>query len=302
MQDRACINQKCRDPCPGTCGLNARCNVVNHNPICSCSPGFEGDPFVRCIKTERKPLSTYLYCLYVLFLHLGRPVVEPSGNPCVPSPCGPNSQCRVVGTQAACSCLPNYIGRSPNCRPECTINAECPSNLACINEKCRDPCPGSCGVQTTCVVVNHSPVCQCQVGFTGDPFAGCSQIPPRPTQPEIINPCNPSPCGANAVCKERNNAGSCTCLPEYFGDPYSGCRPECVINTDCSRDKACINNKCKNPCPGTCGLNAECRVANHAPSCSCLVGYTGNPAVACHLPQPSTYSLCLLLLYYFLFV
>ena len=68
------------------------------------------------------------------------------------------------------------MGRAPNCRPECTINAECPSNLACQNERCRDPCPGSCGVQATCVVVKHAPVCTCQPGFTGDPFAGCSAI------------------------------------------------------------------------------------------------------------------------------
>lgn len=96
------------------------------------------------------------------------------------------------------------------------------------------------------------------------------------------NPCHPSPCGANAVCKERNGAGSCTCLPEYFGDPYTGCRPECVTNSDCDRSKACINNKCKDPCPGTCGLHAECRVLNHAPSCTCLPDYTGDAATACH--------------------
>lgn len=97
------------------------------------------------------------------------------------------------------------------------------------------------------------------------------------------HPCNPSPCGANAVCKERNGAGSCTCLSEYTGDPYAGCRPECVMNSDCPRTRACINNKCKDPCPGTCGINAECSVNNHAPSCSCLLGYTGNPLRACHL-------------------
>jgi len=77
---------------------------------------------------------------------------------------------------------------------------------------------------------------------------------------EFPEPCNPSPCGANAVCKERNGAGSCTCLPEYSGDPYTGCRPECVLNTDCSKARACVRNKCVDPCPGTCGLNAECRV------------------------------------------
>ena len=98
------------------------------------------------------------------------------------------------------------------------------------------------------------------------------------------DPCNPSPCGANAVCKERNGAGSCTCLPEYSGDPYTGCRPECVLNTDCNRARACVRNKCVDPCPGACGLNAECRVVNHAPSCSCLPGYTGNPLSTCSLP------------------
>lgn len=103
---------------------------------------------------------------------------------------------------------------------------------------------------------------------------------------EIRNPCNPSPCGANSICKEQNGAGSCTCLPDYFGDPYTGCRPECVTNSDCPRERACTGNKCIDPCPGTCGINAECFVANHAPSCNCLPGYTGNPLSSCQLiPQ-----------------
>jgi hypothetical protein len=38
------------------------------------------------------------------------------------------------------------------------------------------------------------------------------------------------------------------------------------------------------PCPGACGLNAECHVVNHGPSCSCLPGYIGNPLSACSLP------------------
>lgn len=107
---------------------------------------------------------------------------------------------------------------------------------------------------------------------------------PVPTEGPL-DPCNPSPCGANAVCKERNGAGACVCLPEYFGDPYTGCRPECVTNSDCTRSKACVNNKCVDPCPGTCGLNAECFVLNHSPSCSCITGYTGDPTRACELIQ-----------------
>lgn len=102
----------------------------------------------------------------------------PVGNPCNPSPCGPNSQCRVVGTQPACSCLPNYVGRAPNCRPECTLDAECPSNLACQNEHCRNPCSGACGSLAQCTAVNHHAVCTCPQGYTGDPSSACILAPP----------------------------------------------------------------------------------------------------------------------------
>uniref|UniRef100_A0A182XBR0 EGF-like domain-containing protein n=1 Tax=Anopheles quadriannulatus TaxID=34691 RepID=A0A182XBR0_ANOQN len=265
--DKACIKQSCLDPCPGTCGFNARCTVINHNPICSCPSGFTGDPFERCVPEEKQVVQA-----------------EPT-NPCLPSPCGPNSQCRAVGNVPACSCLPNYVGRAPNCRPECTINAECSGNLACVNEKCADPCPGSCGPNAVCRVIEHSPSCSCQTGYTGDPFSGCTVIPLTPVREESRNPCNPSPCGSNAVCKERNGAGSCTCLPDYFGDPYSGCRPECVTNSDCPRVRACVNNKCADPCPGVCGIDAECYVVNHSPSCACRPGYTGDPFTQCRPPE-----------------
>lgn len=99
-------------------------------------------------------------------------------NPCIPSPCGLNSQCRDIAGTPSCSCLATFIGSPPNCRPECTINSECSSNLACINEKCRDPCAGSCGTIAECNVINHIPICTCPDGYTGDPFNSCHLKPP----------------------------------------------------------------------------------------------------------------------------
>lgn len=98
-------------------------------------------------------------------------------NPCDPSPCGPNSQCRVIGDTAACTCLPNYIGRPPSCRPECVIHAECASNLACVGERCVDPCVGACGAGAACRVINHNAVCTCPPGYTGDATVYCSLLP-----------------------------------------------------------------------------------------------------------------------------
>lgn len=106
------------------------------------------------------------------------PVVQDPVDPCVPSPCGPNSVCRAIGSTPACSCLPNYIGRAPNCRPECMLNAECPATLACVNERCTNPCVGSCGINARCTVVKHNPICECEAGFTGDPFSVCTEIIP----------------------------------------------------------------------------------------------------------------------------
>lgn len=100
-------------------------------------------------------------------------------NPCVPSPCGPNSECRDIGGSPSCSCLSNYMGSPPNCRPECTINPDCPSNRACINEKCSDPCPGSCGFGAICNIIHHTPACSCPEDFTGDPFNSCQPLPPE---------------------------------------------------------------------------------------------------------------------------
>lgn len=97
--------------------------------------------------------------------------------PCLPSPCGPYSQCRTLQNTHSCSCLSGYIGSPPNCRPECLANSECISNLACIREKCRDPCPGSCGVNAHCTVINHIPVCNCIADYIGDPFSYCQPKP-----------------------------------------------------------------------------------------------------------------------------
>lgn len=94
-------------------------------------------------------------------------------NLCTPSPCGPNSQCKVVNGQSVCSCLSEYIGSPPNCRPECVVNSECPSDKACIKQKCKSPCLGACGENSECRVLNHSPICTCRTQYTGDPFTKC---------------------------------------------------------------------------------------------------------------------------------
>lgn len=181
-RDKSCVNKRCIDPCPGVCGTNAVCRAVNHNPICSCMHGYIGDPFTRC-SPRKKYLAapSRLQQFFLIRYHfdlLAQPTAldVPAPNPCIPSPCGPNSICSVYDSRPVCSCITNYIGRPPNCRPECTLDSECPSNLACVCDKCKDPCYGTCGPNAQCHVVSHRPRCYCIEGFTGDPFSACHQV------------------------------------------------------------------------------------------------------------------------------
>ena len=79
-------------------------------------------------------------------------------------------------------------------------------------------------------------------------------------------------------------------MSDYIGDPNLACKPECVLNTECPTTQACINQKCVDPCPGTCGLNAECRVAIHRAVCTCIRGYEGDPFRQCY-PKSEYFSL-----------
>lgn len=104
-------------------------------------------------------------------------VIEaPEKDVCIPTPCGPNSRCTDVNNQPICACLSGYYGSPPSCRPECISQSDCSLSKTCINQKCIDPCPGTCGYNAECRVINHNAVCQCPNYYTGDPFTRCTPI------------------------------------------------------------------------------------------------------------------------------
>jgi hypothetical protein len=109
--------------------------------------------------------------------------------------------------------------------------------------------------------------------------------------PDKSNSCERIRCGANARCREFNGQVTCVCPPGFYGDAYLACRPECVINSDCDRDSACVNNRCIDPCAGACGLNSMCTCVNHVPICHCPEQHTGDPFVSCFPFNPGNYSL-----------
>ncbi len=65
-------------------------------------------------------------------------------------------------------------------RPECVVDSDCPSRLACMQETCRNPCPAlsPCGRNAECSVQNTAPsrtmVCMCLPGYVGDANVACN--------------------------------------------------------------------------------------------------------------------------------
>lgn len=61
-------------------------------------------------------------------------------------------------------------------RPECTTDPECPDHLACIREKCQNPCfTSTCGINAECKAQRHRAVCYCKPGYEGDPYRICEE-------------------------------------------------------------------------------------------------------------------------------
>lgn len=115
--------------------------------------------------------------------------------------------------------------------------------------------------------------------------------------PIETNPCQPSPCGPNSHCREVNGYSMCSCISGYIGSPPT-CRPECSIDSDCSPNRACSNQKCRDPCPGACGENAQCHTISHRPHCKCPPGFTGDAFSRCYVQQCKLINFILLELFF----
>lgn len=175
---QACVNRECVDPCSFTaCGINALCRADgNHKARCYCPDRFSGDPFVSCSRPE---CTTDEECPYNLACRN-----EKCEDPCN---CGLNAVCSTINHLAQCSCPPGYIGNPlTSCNiqpveiePECKMDADCPSKLACFSGVCKNPCYETrpCGKNTECIVVDSLPLrtmsCMCLPGYIGDADTEC---------------------------------------------------------------------------------------------------------------------------------
>ena len=86
------------DSCIGACGQYAYCQMIEQVPICSCLPGYVGDPYDVCLRNSTVTTATPELCAY----------------------CGLNTICvSTTNNSLVCKCRKNYAGDSyKNCQEQ----------------------------------------------------------------------------------------------------------------------------------------------------------------------------------------
>lgn len=168
--DKFCdqANGVCLNPChydKTHCGQGAHCIAQNHNGLCKCNPGLNGNPYILCKQDDPQPECLYDNdCSSTLACIDGR-----CKEPCLElNPCVNPSKCQALATLPVrtilCVCPDGYISSgSGTCKPiesvikiGCVADSDCPLEKSCINNLCREPC--NCGPNAECRVKEHKPV------------------------------------------------------------------------------------------------------------------------------------------------
>ncbi|RZC36340.1 EGF 3 domain containing protein [Asbolus verrucosus] len=196
-----------------------------------------------------------------------------------------------------------YTERTTNQTNFCNSDMDCTPFETCINQQCINICAigGRCATNAICAAQNHTAICMCPPGYSGDPKRNCLQEPLHPKAPKPCesdmdcleseacymslcqDPCEfTNACADTAKCQSKMHRPICTCPMGYEGNPAIKCfkssTMSCTNNNDCPLTEACIAHACQRPCDvhNPCAQNAICINTNHGSDCSCAEGFQGS--------------------------
>lgn len=138
---------------------------MNHDRICTCVPGFTGDPRHSCEHISPPPECT-------------------SDSQCPQEHICQNQRC--VGMFE----LPDFVDKCLKLvsLDGCRSSSYCPTDKTCVKGKCVGPCQlsGSCGANAFCTASDHVAMCSCPPGYRGDPTIECKGKPMVLRSPLLI--------------------------------------------------------------------------------------------------------------------
>lgn len=279
--------------------MNAICRTKNHQALCSCPRGLEGNPIDRC-EPRRASCSATRRC--------------PKGEQCVggicaagcrrESDCLPDEVCREGACHRICNSAQQCKGPGQACidrvcREGCTSDAGCGDDQVCDKGRCRNPCElgDPCGDCAECRTVGHQVQCSCSAGSRGDPLVAC-----RRNYLRCSGRCRGQgeTCHSGHCLKKCKSQSDCSCGEACKGelclqkcsrsqDCQNGvrcvggtCSPGCRSSLDCSTRESCVAGQCVDPCENTdCGAHSQCQVSQHQAVCLCVKGFQRDAIRGC---------------------
>ena len=277
--------QECPSECP-ECVQYAQCNHTSGD--CECIEGFTGDGSTQCDDIDECTLLVDT-CKNIEIC------INSIGSYICTCPNG-----YAFNTSGLCSdineCDP--VGNQQSTIHNCDVIGDCRNTIGSFycDETCENiTCP-NCGENAHCVLSDGITTCECDDGYEGNAYTGCTDI----------NECDNT---ALHVCDEYNPVQDCINVNGSYGcactigfehndnDPDCDDINECAneVLNNCNTNQTCVNTYGSYFCSGNdtdelcptcddCGLNAHCVVDDDsmAPLCKCYYGYLGDPLVECH--------------------
>lgn len=254
-QEQACRNGHCeRVVCD--CSPNSDCRIVNRKPVCTCREGYAGDPTVACYKIGCS-IDEECPGTHACFNGQCKPV-------CNPLSCVSGAVCLGIQHKPVCECPPGTRGSpASGCRAAgCSSIDDCPSEMACFNGICKNPCSlaNVCDPSQECKPFNHTVECVCPPGFEGTPGVACTKVDvvgcrldtDCPLSEACLNgeckdPCKAfEPCAPTAICEVRPTEPYrtmiCVCPPDTVGYAAEECLKP-VIEEECHVERGFIKTE-----------------------------------------------------------
>ncbi|CAL4121255.1 unnamed protein product, partial [Meganyctiphanes norvegica] len=126
-----------------------------------------------------------------------------------------------------------------------------------------------------CDIHDDEGYCCSESGWCGNKKNHCKS-PGRNLREEA---CSGIACGENGECfwDEVQKKADCRCKGNDQYDPSTGQCQECVGNSNCQHDQACLSGTCRRVCDGACATGGQCTSQNHVAKCTCNGELKGNP-------------------------
>ena len=153
--------------------------------------------------------------------------------------CEINQKCLVKNKQEVCVCAFGYYVNSRGelvCsekKVQCQNGFDCPSNRACVDGQCENPCENyQCPTNKTCHVSNRRPICKCNDDDCVASVSICRTDRGCPSHLacrnfRCVNPCTLKTCHQQddgQFCFVRNHQAVCDqCESGFIRDSQFGC-------------------------------------------------------------------------------